>query len=73
MRTCEWGDAVQWPNDRNPIFFTHASSPTRFRRHRFEAAAAAQVASVIVVYTSFVEAARVLDHLPEDSQLEDDV
>ena len=21
-RTCEWGDADQCPNDRNPIFFT---------------------------------------------------
>jgi hypothetical protein len=23
VRTCECGDGVQCPNDRNPIFFTH--------------------------------------------------
>src|SRR5688500_15545849 len=22
-RTCEYGDADQWPNERKPIFFTH--------------------------------------------------
>src|SRR6478609_5534811 len=27
-RTCDDGDGGQWPNDRNPIFFTPASSPT---------------------------------------------
>src|SRR5690606_15410725 len=21
VRVCEWGDGVQWPNDRNPIFY----------------------------------------------------
>src|SRR6476646_8056218 len=31
-RTCDGGDAVQWPKDRKPIFFTHASSPTTPRR-----------------------------------------
>jgi hypothetical protein len=25
VRTCEWGDGVQWPNDRNPILFTCTS------------------------------------------------
>jgi hypothetical protein len=25
VRTCEWGDGVQCPNDRNPIFFTYTS------------------------------------------------
>ena len=26
-RTCDAGDSDQWPNERNPIFFTRASSP----------------------------------------------
>ena len=21
MSICDWGEGVQWPNDRNPIFF----------------------------------------------------
>ena len=34
-RVCDCGDGVQWPNDRNPIFFMF--QPTRCRRTEFRA------------------------------------
>src|SRR5665213_827074 len=28
-RVCEWGDGVQWPNDKNPMFFFMTDQTTR--------------------------------------------